>query len=112
MTASGAAAITQAIECLAPQGTAGYVTAPDEVSLPLLAMMKRGIRLRSILTGDSVPQQFIPALIDYWRQGRFPFDRLIRYYPFKGIGQAFADAERGVTIKPVVTMNELPAGRH
>jgi aryl-alcohol dehydrogenase len=110
VTASGAAAITQAIECLAQQGTAGYVTAPDSVPIPLLAMMKRGLRLRSILTGDSVPQLFIPALIDYWRQGRFPFDRLIRYYSFKAIGQAFADAEKGVTIKPVVTMDGVRAG--
>ncbi|MAP63587.1 MAG: hypothetical protein CMH34_07565 [Microbacterium sp.] len=48
------------------------------------------------------PQLLIPALIDLWRQGRFPFDRLIRRYPFTSIDRALDDAARGVTVKPVL----------
>ena len=43
-------------------------------------------------------------MIDYWRQGRLPFDRLIRAYPFEAIAEAFADVEAGRTIKPVLRM--------
>ncbi|MDZ8275523.1 hypothetical protein R2Q81_06100 [Microbacterium aquimaris] len=47
-------------------------------------------------------QLLIPALIDLWRQGRFPLDRLIRRYPFTSIDRALDDAARGVTVKPVL----------
>jgi len=43
-------------------------------------------------------------LIEYYRQGRLPFDRLIRFYPFADIAQAFADCEHGTTIKAVLRM--------
>ena len=43
-------------------------------------------------------------LVDYYRQGRFPLDRLIRTYAFEDIGQAFADTGSGQAIKPVLTM--------
>ena len=106
LTAGGTGPFSQAIECLGQQGTLGYVTAPEAVTLPMLSMLKRGIRLQAILLGDAVPQSFIPAMIEYWRQGRFPFERLIRYYRFEDIQQAFQDAERGIAIKPVLTMED------
>jgi len=37
---------------------------------------------------------------DLYMQGRFPFDKLIKMYPFEQIN--VADSERGVTIKPVI----------
>jgi aryl-alcohol dehydrogenase len=55
--------------------------------------------------GAAVPQLFIPALIDLWRRGRFPFDELITTYPLDQINEAEADAAAGTTIKPVL----LPA---
>jgi aryl-alcohol dehydrogenase len=44
-------------------------------------------------------------MIDYWRQGRFPFDRLIQTYAFEQIGQAFHDIEEGNVIKPVLLVS-------
>ena len=49
-----------------------------------------------------MPQTFIPLLIELYQSGRFPFDKLVRRYPFDRINEAFADSERGITIKPVV----------
>ena len=43
-----------------------------------------------------------PTLIDLYRAGRFPFDRLVKFYPFAAINRAIADARKGDTIKPVV----------
>jgi Zn-dependent alcohol dehydrogenase len=48
---------------------------------------------------------FIPTLIELYRQGRFPFDRLVRFYRFDEINQAMADSESGVTIKPILKMS-------
>jgi len=96
---------TQAIECLATRGTAGYVTAPrGEWKPPMFPMLAGGKKLQAILGGDAAPQFFIPMLIEYYRQGRFPFDRLIRFYRFADIATAFHDMHSGETIKPVLRM--------
>ena len=51
-----------------------------------------------------MPQLFIPELVEYYRQGRFPFDKLVEFYDFENINQAFEDSRTGKTIKPVVKM--------
>jgi Zn-dependent alcohol dehydrogenase len=52
--------------------------------------------------GDADPQQFIPMLIQQWQQGRFPFERMIKRYPFDSTDQAFADCASGVALKPML----------
>ena len=59
--------------------------------------------VRGIIEGDSIPDIFIPQLIELFMQGRFPFDKLIKTYPFAEINQAIAASESGETIKPVLT---------
>ena len=94
---------TQALECLAVRGTAGFVTAPRGEWKPQMFPMLAGSRkLQGIVGGDAAPQFFIPMLIEYYRQGRLPFDRLIRFYKFEDIATAFQDMQSGETIKPVL----------
>jgi aryl-alcohol dehydrogenase len=97
--------LRQAADSLAIRGTVGLVgsAAPGtEVSFETGLSITRGWSLRMIIEGDSVPQEFIPRLVNLWRQGRFPFEKLIKSYPFEEINQAFADSEAGKTIKPVL----------
>lgn len=99
------AVFRQMVEILAPSGHAGTVAASapgGEGVIDLATTLGRGVRVSFILYGDAVPQLFIPALIALWRRGDFPFDELIRKYPFADIDTAFADAEEGRTLKPVV----------
>ena len=96
---------TQALDCLAMRGVAGFVTAPrGEWKPQMFPMLAGGRKLQGILGGDAAPQLFIPMLIDYYRQGRLPFDRMIRFYPFEQIAEAIQDMEHGDTIKPVLRM--------
>lgn len=60
--------------------------------------------LIGIVEGDSIPKLFIPKLLDYYRKGMFPFDRLIRFYPFEQINEAFAESRKGECIKAVLRM--------
>jgi aryl-alcohol dehydrogenase len=53
-----------------------------------------------------LPQRFIPELIAMYRSGRFPFDRLVRFYDFSEINRAIADARRGSAIKAVLRISE------
>ncbi len=92
-----------ALDCLAMNGTAGFVAAPrGEWSPSMFPMLAGGRQMRGILGGDAAPRLFIPMLIDYWRQGRFPFDRLLTFYDFADIARAFEDTEAGRVIKPVL----------
>lgn len=106
-TTTVAAVHTIALDCLAMNGTAGFVAAPrGEWGPQMFAMLAGGKQLRGILGGDANPRTFLPMLIDYWKQGRFPFDRLIKSYAFEEIGQAFGDCETGAAIKPVLRIGE------
>ena len=58
--------------------------------------------IRGVVEGDADPKTFIPELIALHRAGCFPFDRLIRFYPFAEINAAFRDSETGAAIKPVL----------
>lgn len=105
---TGASAVMQeAIEMLAPRGTFGFVTAPldgSALSLNMRPLMK-GRRIQGIMEGNSNPDRFIPRLVDFFMQGRFPFDRMTRFYPFNDIAQAFHDSEAGDTVKPILRMD-------
>jgi aryl-alcohol dehydrogenase len=54
-----------------------------------------------------VPDIFIPQLIDLFRQGRFPFDKLTKMYPFERINEAASDSERGITVKPIIHIGKI-----
>lgn len=41
-------------------------------------------------------------MIARWQDGQFPFDRLIRFYPFQDINRALAEAQAGLAIKAVL----------
>jgi aryl-alcohol dehydrogenase len=97
--------LRQAIDSLATLGTCGIVGATregTEASFNVNDVMIPGRRIMGIVQGDVVSRAFIPELIELYRQGRFPFDRLIKFYRFEELNQAMADSESGVTIKPIL----------
>lgn len=82
-------------------GLVGVVPPGTEVALNMDLIMN-GRTVKGILGGDAIPDLFIPRLIDLYCQGRFPFDRLITFYPFDEINQAVQDMAQGRVIKPVL----------
>ncbi len=82
-------------------GLLGVVAPGTEVTLDMDKIMN-GRTVRGIIAGDSVADVFIPTLIELYRQGRFPFDRMITFYPFDEISKAVGDMEKGKVIKPVL----------
>jgi aryl-alcohol dehydrogenase len=95
------------VDSLAPLGTAAVIGAPalgSEVALDVNTILTGGRSVRGVVEGDSVPQLFLPALIRYWEDGRFPVERLIRHYEFDQINEAASDAESGLVVKPVLRM--------
>lgn len=63
-----------------------------------------GKRVIGVLGGGGRSGQLIPALVDLHQQGRFPFDRLVRYYEMDQVEAALEDSRTGAVIKPILRM--------
>lgn len=103
------ALIRQDIAATRHNGTIAVLGAsrPDAVlDIPANDFMQSTKTFRAVVEGDSVPDIFVPQLIDLYMQGRFPVDKLVKYYDFDEINQAAEDKESGVTIKPIIRMGK------
>src|SRR5581483_6970535 len=96
-------ALTQAIDGL---GTGGACAAVGTVNGPASpswrALRLKGATVRGVVEGDANPAVFLPELLRFHAEGRFPFEALISHYVFTEIDGAIAEAASGVTIKPVL----------
>ncbi len=85
-------------------GTFGVCAAASQETLggsPHITLSK-GMRIQFIMGGSVVPRLFLPKMIEWYKQGRFPVDKLIKTFPFSQINEAFAAAHHGAAIKPVL----------
>ena len=102
--------VRQAVDALGVRGTCGIVGAAPlgaEIRIDITEFMQSAKTVYGIIEGDSVPDIFIPELVNLFLQGRFPFDRLVKMYPFDRINEAASDSERGLTVKPVIRIGQL-----
>lgn len=96
----------EAVDCLMPAGTCvllGSARKGTEVSFET-PFLQNGRTVRGVIQGDSVPQQFIPQLVDHIAAGRFPVERMITFYELADINRAAQESASGKTIKPVLKM--------
>jgi aryl-alcohol dehydrogenase len=96
--------LRQAVDALTLTGVCGVIGVSPlgtEVALDMNSLMF-GRSVRGIIEGDSIPRIFIPQLVELHKQGRFPFDKLIRFYPLDRINEAVHDTESGKVLKAVV----------
>ena len=107
---TGVPALVQAcIEKLATRGTLALVGAypPGQtMDLDPSAMMSMGRRIVGVVEGGINPQLFIPRLIEYYKAGMLPLEKLVRTYPFAAIEEAVHASESGAVIKPVLLMRD------
>ncbi|MFI6575768.1 NAD(P)-dependent alcohol dehydrogenase [Nocardiopsis sp. NPDC050513] len=98
------AVLRQAVDALAVAGSVAVVGAPSMGSEAALDVndLLQGRTVRGVIEGDSDLDTFVPRLVELHRQGRLPFDRMVRTYPPERINEAAADAEAGRVLKPVL----------
>jgi aryl-alcohol dehydrogenase len=102
--------VRQAVDALGVRGTLGIVGAAPpltDIKIDITDFMQMAKTIYGIIEGDSVPDVFIPQLIDLHLQGRFPFDKLVKFYPFERINEAAKDSEKGLTIKPIIQIGKI-----
>lgn len=107
-TAGTVESFSDALSCLTMGGTCGIVTVPNHgapFEFSPREILTGGRTLIGVLEGSSVPDIFIPQLVDFFADGVFPMDRLATYYPFEQINEAVADSVSGKTVKPILRMS-------
>jgi aryl-alcohol dehydrogenase len=70
-----------------------------------------GRSLVGVIEGDAVPATFVAEMIEMYRSGAFPFDRLITTYPFEQINDAIHAVHAGKVIKAVLTFGDASSSQ-
>jgi aryl-alcohol dehydrogenase len=93
-----------AVDALAMGGTCALIgVAPVGVEVNLeMQHILDGRTIKGCVEGDCISDIFIPQLIDLYKQGRFPFDRLLKTYPMDKINEAVEDCEKGKSLKAIL----------
>lgn len=90
----------------------GGVIAPVAISRntieinPTAELIMASKSIIGVVMGDGIPQLSIPQLVKFYKEGRFPFDQLVKFYKFEDINQAAKDSVSGAVIKPILIMDE------
>jgi len=96
--------VRTAFEALANRGTCVHSGGGGkDLAFPGSHLL-HGRTITGVIQGDSDPSVFIPQLLEYHRQGQFPFDRLLTFYALEDINTAVADMQAGKVVKPVLRM--------
>jgi aryl-alcohol dehydrogenase len=105
-TTAVASVLREAIDCLMPAGMCVVLGSARKGTETAFEMphLQNGRIVRGVIQGDSVPKQFIPQLVDYIVEGRFPVEKMITWYDLADINLAAAESASGKTIKPVLRM--------
>lgn len=95
--------IQQAVRCTCSLGRIVTVGGASDTTLNIQNdVLSPNRTIMGVVEGGGIPQEFIPVLLKYYRDGKFPFDKLIKTYGFDELDLAFSDMKNGTAIKPVI----------
>lgn len=97
--------IRAALECLVTPGvcaTVGFQGLPNEITFDQ-GQLLFGKTLVGVIEGDAVPREFVPRMIELYRAGKFPFDKLVTEFAFTDINEAIDAVHHGKVTKAVLT---------
>ncbi len=100
------AVVKQSIHALRPLGQCAIVGITPEINFDVHNdIMAEGKTVMGVIEGDTVPKVFIPQLVEYYKKGQFPLDKLVKFYNFEEINEAFEDSKNGITVKPILKIS-------
>lgn len=80
----------------------GLAKPTDTWDIPMVDMMDSGKQILGCVQGDVTPQSYALEMIRWYREGEFPFDKIITFYEAKDFKQALHDMKTGIVVKPVI----------
>ena len=99
--------VIQALRCLRARGAVALVGVAGDTTLHIHDdFIPPNRTMVGVVEGDVIPKLFIPKLIEHYQNGKFPFDKLITFYPPDQLEKAISDMLSGKTIKPVIVFDK------
>lgn len=96
---------SEALASLGSKATLGIVgVSPPETPLPgdINTLMTFGQSIKGIIEGDSDPDTFLPELVEHYKAGNLPFERMVKTYALKDINTAIHEQHAGECVKAVL----------
>ncbi|KAK7533407.1 chaperonin 10-like protein [Phyllosticta citricarpa] len=75
----------------------------EEMSFEVFPNMTSGRQIIGTVEGDAIPSEFVPKMVEWFKGGKFPVEKLVRFYKAEEWHDAVRDMELGETIKAVIT---------
>ncbi|KAL4881643.1 chaperonin 10-like protein [Aspergillus karnatakaensis] len=98
--------IDAAVQSLSSQGKMVHVASPPpgyKLGLDISDLFMNGKTITGCIEGNCIPSEAIPQMIKWYREGRFPIDKLITFFPAAEFGSALEQLHSGAVLKPVLT---------
>jgi Zn-dependent alcohol dehydrogenase len=79
-------------------------TAPETATLaiPIYEFMAAGKQYVGVVEGDVNPQEYIPRMIKWVKEGKLPLQKMVKFYKAGDFESAVSDMQSGQTIKPII----------
>ncbi|KAJ6099584.1 hypothetical protein N7467_001119 [Penicillium canescens] len=93
------------IDSLGHEGTlaiVGVARAGQKLNIDPLSFMMGCKKIVGAIEGCADPTQLVPQLIDLYKQGEFPVDKLAKIYTTDKFEEAMHDLHSGTVIKPII----------
>ena len=101
--------VEQSVNMIANRGRIGMIAVPGsldaQLPLPVVQWVTQGGTARGIVEGDSLPDEFLPQLIGWHKQGMLPLEKFSKTYQLAEINRAIEDAHTGKAIKAVLLLD-------
>jgi Zn-dependent alcohol dehydrogenase len=72
------------------------------LSIHLQTFMVSGKQYFGAVQGHAKTEEYIPQMVDWWKNGLFPVEKLVKHFDYKDFAHAIKAMETGDTIKPVI----------
>lgn len=102
------AVIESALSSLAIKGQLATIAVSDkDITInPMNDLLMPSRTIKGVIEGDAVPQSYIPKLVSFYQSGKFPVNKLSKFYDLEQVDQAFEDSKAGKTVKPIIILDK------
>lgn len=74
----------------------------DILEIPLSSFLLTGKQFMAAVEGDAITSEYIPLMIKWWREGKLPIEKLVKFFKAEDWEQALHEMQDGSTVKPVM----------
>ena len=73
-----------------------------KLEIPVFEFMVRGLQYIGAVEGQAHPPDFVPKMVQWRKEGKFPVDDMMKLMPADDFEKALHEMHEGTTIKPIL----------